>query len=165
MAQREVWLREPAVTLDPLRHLLLCTLEQAREEIAAAAFGLSDEQVWSRPYGLSPLGFHIRHIAGSIDRLLTYAEAREISEEQLAVLKAELSDAQPLATLLAGLNACLAESRNRIEALDASTLADTRHIGRARIATPLGTLLAHTAEHTSRHMGQIATTSKLLRAL
>ncbi len=165
MAQREVWLREPAVTLDPLRHLLLCTLEQAREEIAAATFGFSDEQVWSRPFGLSPLGFHIRHIAGSIDRLLTYAEEREISEEQLAVLRVELSDIQPLAALLSGLNGCLAESRHRIEALDAGALGDTRHIGRARIATPLGTLLAHIAEHTARHMGQIATTSKLLRAL
>ncbi len=165
MAQREVWLREPAVTLDPVRHLLLCTLEQAREEIAEATFGLSDEQVWSRPFGISPLGFHIRHIAGSIDRLLTYAEAREISEEQLAVLRTELSDAQPLATLLVGLNACLADSRHRVEALDAGTLADTRHIGRARIATPLGTLLAHIAEHSSRHIGQIVTTAKLLRAL
>lgn len=165
MPLKEVWLREPSVILDPLRHLLLCTLEQAREDIAAATFGLSDEQIWSRPYDLSPIGFHIRHIAGAMDRLLTYAEEREISEEQLAVLRAELTDTLPLVTLLEMLNTTLGESRRRIEAFDGATLADTRHIGRARIATPLGTLLAHIAEHTQRHMGQIATTAKLLRAL
>ena len=165
MPLKEVWLREPPVTLDPLRHLLLCTLEQAREDIAAATFGLSDEQVWSRPYDLSPIGFHIRHIAGAIDRLLTYAEECEISEEQLAVLRAELTDTLPLVTLLEMLNTTLGESRRRIEAFDGATLADTRYIGRARIATPLGTLLAHIAEHTQRHMGQITTTAKLLRAL
>ncbi len=165
MPLKEVWLREPSVILDPLRHLLLCTLEQAREDIAAATFGLSDGQIWSRPYDLSPIGFHIRHIAGAMDRLLTYAEEREISEEQLAVLRAELTDTLPLVTLLEMLNTTLGESRRRIEAFDGATLADTRHIGRARIATPLGTLLAHIAEHTQRHMGQIATTAKLLRAL
>ena len=165
MPQREAWLRETPVTLDPVRHLLLCTLEQAQEEVAQATLGLSDSQIWQRPYGLTPLGFHIRHITGSMDRLLTYAEGQDLSEAQLGVLRAELSDRMPLSGLWEEFSVGLATSRLRIESLDGKALQATRYIGRARIATQLGTLLAHIAEHTQRHMGQIATTAKLLRAL
>lgn len=55
-------MRETAVTHDPLRHLLLCTLIQTEEEVLAAT-----------------LGFHIRHIAESVDRFLTYAEKRSLA--------------------------------------------------------------------------------------
>ena len=165
MKQREAWMREMAVTHDPLRHLLLCTLIQTEEEVLAATLGLSDEQVWLRPHGLTPLGFHIRHIAESMDRLLTYAEGHALNAGQLEILAGELKDELPLLSLLVLLEQRLKEARVRIEALDPTAFSETRLLGRARIEVPLGTLLAHIAEHIQRHLGQIATTAKLLRAL
>ncbi|WP_031497493.1 DinB family protein [Bryobacter aggregatus] len=161
----EVWLRQLPVKLDPLRHLLCCTLQQTQEEVAEATRGLSDEQTWLRPYGLSPLGFHLSHIPGSIDRLLTYAEGRNLDELQLQALKNELSAQHPLAELVSRLDTALAQARLRVEALHLEELAETRYIGRARIEVPLGTLLAHIAEHTQRHLGQITSLTKLLRRL
>ena len=165
MKQREAWMREMAVTHDPLRHLLLCTLIQTEEEVLAATLGLSDEQVWLRPHGLTPLGFHIRHIAESMDRLLTYAEERSLAARQFEILASELKEELPLLSLLVLLEQRLKDARLRIEALDPTLFSETRELGRARIKVPLGTLLAHIAEHTQRHLGQIATISRLLRAL
>lgn len=158
----EVWLRELPVELDPVRHLLLCTLQQAREDVSAHLKSMTDEQLWARPAGLTPVGFHIRHIAESIDRLLTYAEGRQLSEEQLDVLRVESTEQLSAAELLALLEKKLDEAWERLVALDTASLGEARHIGRKRIAVPMGTLLGHIAEHTQRHLGQIATTAKLL---
>ena len=51
---------------------------------------LSDQQIDARPFGVQPVAFHLRHIARSLDRLLTYAEGRNLTDEQLAALKTEL---------------------------------------------------------------------------
>jgi hypothetical protein len=40
---------------------------------------------------VAPVAFHLRHIARSLDRLLTYTEGRQLSEAQLAALKTELA--------------------------------------------------------------------------
>ena len=165
MKQREVWMREMPVAHDPLRHLLLCTFLQAEEEVLAATLGLSDEQLWLRPHGLTPLGFHIRHIGESVDRLLTYAEGSSLGARQFEILATELKEELPLLSLLVLLEQRLKEARIRIEALDPAAFAEIRELGRARIKVPLGVLLAHIAEHTQRHLGQIATTSKLLRSV
>ena len=45
--------------------------------------GLTTEQIWATPDGFGPVGFHLRHIAGSVDRLTTYLEGGQISEAQL----------------------------------------------------------------------------------
>jgi hypothetical protein len=49
-------------------------LELAEEDLKRWCGGLTDEQMEARPAGLSPVAFHLRHIARSLDRLLTYAE-------------------------------------------------------------------------------------------
>jgi uncharacterized damage-inducible protein DinB len=163
--KREVWLRELPVETDPLRHLLLCSFRQVEEEGIAQTEGLSDEEVWKSPHGLSPIGFHLRHMAESVDRLLSYAEGRQLSELQLEVLRQELTDTLPLLSLLVLLEQRLNEARERVLALNPEDFSATRYIGRSRIAVPLGTLLAHIAEHTQRHLGQLVTTAKLVRAL
>ena len=62
---------------------LLYSFEQIREEIARWTEGYSTEQIWMRPQGLAPLGFRIRHLAGSDDRLFTYACGESLSPEQM----------------------------------------------------------------------------------
>ncbi len=160
----EVWLRGQSLDPHPLKHLLFCTLEQAREEVSRALAAVPPEKLWIHPHGLTPLGFHIRHLAESLDRLLTYAEGRPLEDAQLLTLRSEL-DPVPATELAILLHLRLDQSRDRILALNLVAPEEIRLIGRAQIPVPLGSLVAHIAEHTQRHLGQIATTTKLLQAL
>ena len=67
----EVWLRGPLPGIDPRLMPVAHALVQAREDIAAAAAGASDADLWARPGGAASAGFHLRHLAGSLERLLT----------------------------------------------------------------------------------------------
>ena len=51
--------------LQPAAHAFL----QSREDLSQAVAGLSTSQLWMRPGGAASIGFHLRHIAGAIDRL------------------------------------------------------------------------------------------------
>jgi hypothetical protein len=85
----EVWMRGalpgyPAL-LQPVAHSLLQSLEEVRRHLVY----LTPEQLWHRPNGAASIGYHVRHAAGSLDRLLTYARGEMLSAGQLAALKAE----------------------------------------------------------------------------
>jgi uncharacterized damage-inducible protein DinB len=160
----EVWLRNLPVTTDPLRHLLFCTFLQVEEDVTKLTEGLTDEELWLRPHGLTPIGFHIRHLAESIDRLMTYAEGRQLDDAQLATLKAELTETLPLLSLLVILEQRLQEARLRLARFELEDLAKVCEIGRKKVPVPLGTILGHIAEHAQRHLGQITTTVQLIRS-
>src|SRR3954468_11085681 len=68
MTQPEVWLRGPLPEyldeLQPVAHSLL----QVREELEGV-LSLTSAQLWARPGGVASIGFHLRHLAGSLDRL------------------------------------------------------------------------------------------------
>ena len=87
--QPEVWLRGPipgiAALIQPVAH----SLQQCREELRAHVSGLSAEQIWARPAGAASIGFHVRHAAGSLDRLFTYARGQSLSAEQQDAREAE----------------------------------------------------------------------------
>lgn len=164
MSYLEPWLRQTPVELDPLLHGLQCSFQLAAEELALATADLSEEQIWASPQGLTPIGFHLVHIAGSIDRLLTYAQGRELSPEQLAALEAETSEEPGLASIVELLDRRLLAAKTLMERIDPNQFSELRYIGRRRIPVPLGTLLLHVAEHTQRHVGQVITTAKLFQA-
>ncbi|MGA7158382.1 MAG: DinB family protein, partial [Acidobacteriaceae bacterium] len=65
---------------------------------------------------------------------------------------------------LAEFRAALATSASRIRALDPSTFATPRGVGRAQLPTTVGSLLVHCADHTQRHTGQFVTTAKVVMA-
>jgi uncharacterized damage-inducible protein DinB len=160
----EPWLRGTLTDVAPVLRAVMHALELANEDIERWCSGLSDEQFNARPLGIAPLAFHIRHIARSVDRLLTYAEGRQLQEKQIAALKTELDGAATKTELFAELNAAFAKSVQRIRALDAVQLNDAREVGKRRRPTTLGGLLVHLAEHTQRHVGQAVTTAKLVAA-
>ena len=85
----EPWLSGPVEGVDaylqPAAHALL----QSREDLPRAVDGLKGTQLWVRPGGAASIGFHLRHIAGAIDRLLTYARGEALSDAQKAVAQAE----------------------------------------------------------------------------
>jgi len=160
----EPWLRGTLADVAPVPRAVLHALELAKEDIERWCDGLSDDQFNSRPFGIASLAFHFRHIARSMDRLLTYADGRSLTDEQLAALKTELDEGAARSELFAELDAAFEKSAERIRALDATRLSDTREVGRRRRPTTVGGLLIHVAEHTQRHVGQAITTAKIVTA-
>src|SRR4051812_29009265 len=89
-AAPEPWLRGTHDDVSAVPRAVLHALELAAEDIEKWCGGLSDEELNATPHGLAPVAFHVRHIARSIDRLLTYAEGRELNAAQMAALKSEM---------------------------------------------------------------------------
>jgi uncharacterized damage-inducible protein DinB len=161
----ELWLRGPVEGVDPLlmpaAHALLQTMEDAQ----AATADLSAEELWQKPGTAAPVGFHLKHLTGSTDRLLTYARGERLNDAQKAVLADEKSAGTPLpdaATLLGTLRSTIDAAIDQLRATDAATLQEPRQVGRAAASTVIG-LIFHAAEHAQRHAGQIVTTVKILR--
>jgi uncharacterized damage-inducible protein DinB len=166
MSEPEVWLRGPVpdvpALLQPVAHSLL----QCREELTAAVGGLTADQIWARPGGAASVGFHLRHAAGSLDRLFTYARGESLTAEQQAALVAEPHpDLAPNAAprLLAAFDETVDRALAQLRGTCEATLLEPRDVGRARLPSTVIGLLFHAAEHTQRHAGQIATTVKVLR--
>ena len=163
----EVWLRGPIpgipALLQPVAHSLL----QCREELMAHVSALTPEQIWARPAGAASIGFHVRHAAGSLDRLFTYARGDHLSAAQRAALATEgQPDLAPNAgpRLLAAFEEAVEQALQQLRGTDEATLLNERRVGRAQLPSTVLGLLFHAAEHTQRHAGQIATTIKIVSA-
>jgi len=162
----EPWMRGPIAGVDPLVAPLLYSFRMAREDLAKHTRGMSQADLWARPFGLTPAGFHIRHIAGSTDRLLTYLQGRELTPAQLAAMDAESGADEPTREqLLEAMDKVFREAEAVVCALDTATLAHARTVGRKRLPTTVIGLLTHIAEHTQRHVGQAISAAKLVAAL
>ena len=159
----EVWLRGPvpgfAATLMPLAHALL----QAREDVERVASDATPEELWQRPGGAASAGYHLQHLAGSLDRLFTYARGEPLSERQRAELLREgtpgASGPELVADVLERIDLALEQLRHTMP----DSLVDAREVGRARLPSTVLGLLFHGAEHTTRHVGQLITTLKIVR--
>ncbi len=156
----EAWLRGPVdgypAQAQPVVHALL----QVREEVARHAADLTPEQVWARPGGAGSIGFHLRHIAGATDRLLTYARGEALTQAQLTWMKAEPEPGTPpvsAAVVVAVAQAGIDRALEQVRSTDVATFLEPRSVGRAQLPTTVGGLVFHAAEHASRHAGQIAT--------
>jgi uncharacterized damage-inducible protein DinB len=151
----------PAV-LQPVAHILL----QVRESVGELTADLSEEQWNARPANVASCAFHVRHIAGVIDRLFTYARGEKLSPDQLAAIRRE-GEALALADVPEALRAVDARVDAAIEELrtiDASTLGDFRPVGRAQLPSTVIGCLVHGAEHSMRHVGQLSVTARVVRA-
>ena len=161
----EVWLRGPVAGVSPLLMPAAHCLLQCREEIGAAGRRLTVEQVWARPSGAASAGFHLRHIAGSIDRLLTYARGAQLERHQMAALRAEGDPGDPpqdADSLVEAAQAAIDSAVATLRATPDTDLMVARAVGRAGLPSNVFGLLFHTAEHTHRHTGQLVTTVKIL---
>ncbi len=161
----EPWLRGPLRDVHPLVMPTLHAYQQTREDLARWTEGLTEAQIWDCPHGLPSLGFHLRHIAGSVDRLTTYLEGCALSEEQLQALRVESEPGATRDELLSAIEAALARSADVIRAVPIEGLTEPRTVGRQALPSTAHGLIVHLAEHTMRHVGQSITTARLLRAL
>jgi uncharacterized damage-inducible protein DinB len=160
----EPWLRGTFTEVPAVGRGVLHALELAWEDARKWCGGLNDTQLHARPAGLSSVAFQLRHIAGSLDRLLTYAEGRALSEEQLQMLNSEAKPDGSTREVLADLEAAISRGNLRVRTLASEDLSLPRAVGTKRLPTTLGGLLVHIADHTQRHVGQTITTAKLVSA-
>lgn len=158
----EPWMRGTYMEIDALRRGVVHAIEMAREDVARWAEPLSDEAIEARPDGLPSVGWQLRHLVRSLDRLLTYADGQMLTEAQLAALSLEREPASAAATL-AECNTGMASAIERVQIFRPTQYEDPRGVGRQRLPTTVGGLLLHCAEHTQRHAGQLVTTAKLLQ--
>ena len=102
---KEPWLRGPiARGVGAFVAPLLYSFQMAREDLAKYTAGLTTEQIWATPHGFGSVGFHLRHIAGSTDRLMTYVSGGQLSGDQMAALKTEKEPGATREKLLAGID-------------------------------------------------------------
>ncbi len=167
MAQpAEVWLRGPLPGLQPALQPVAHALLQIDEEIPPLLGELTVEQLWARPGGSGSIGFHAMHLAGSLDRLLTYSRGASLSPNQLTALAAERSmngAHPPVGELQRRLHDGIAAAVAYLRTLGPASLFEPREVGRARLPSNTFGLLVHAAEHSARHAGQITTLAKVVR--
>jgi uncharacterized damage-inducible protein DinB len=161
----EPWLRGTHTGVPAAGRAVLHALELAAEDIAKWTEGLTEADVHAQPLGLPSIAFHLKHIARSVDRILTYAEGGQLSSEQLGDLKAEETGSESFAELKAEVERSFAKAAARISELAGADFDTFRGVGRKQLPTSVGGALIHVADHTQRHTGQIVTTSKVLKAL
>jgi uncharacterized damage-inducible protein DinB len=160
----EPWLRGTLAELPAMQRAVLHALELAKEDLERWCDGMSDQELNARPGGTAPVAFHLRHIARSMDRLLTYAEGKQLSAEQLANMKSEMDPAGNRNELLAELVVAFAKNGKRIRAFSPGQMEEERMVGKKQLPTSVGGLLVHVADHTQRHVGQAIITAKIVVA-
>ena len=165
-AQPEIWLRGAVPNIDPLLQPAAHALLQTAEDVQRVLAELSTDLIWASPGGAASVGFHVLHLIGSTDRLLTYARGESLSDAQRARLAAEKDPVRvDAASLMEDLRAGIDAALRYLQNTPLSSLQEPRTVGRAALPTTVLGLLFHAGEHAQRHAGQIVTTGKIVRAL
>lgn len=159
----EPWLRGTHTDTPAVIRAVIHALELCREDIGKHCAGLSDEQLNARPAGVAHITFHLRHIVRSLDRLLTYAEGRQLSETQMQALQTETEPNATASALMSEFRMGIDNAQRRVRAFAGSDLEQPRAVGRKQLPTTVGGLLVHCADHTQRHTGQAVTTAKIVQ--
>lgn len=165
--QPEVWMRGPIpqvpTLLQPVAHAIL----QVNEDIQKIDSDKYDKQLWIKPYGMASIGFHLQHIAGVIDRLMTYSRGETLNENQFDALSQEgqRNDDLCLEDLKANVERTVEDFIESLKNVNPDGLGEERFLGRKRIPTTQIGLLFHAAEHAQRHYGQLLVTLNLLQHL
>jgi uncharacterized damage-inducible protein DinB len=163
-SQPEPWLRGTLAEVPAVQRAVLHALELAKENVHAWCSPLNDAELNLRVAELPSVAFHVRHIARSIDRLLTYAEGKQLSEAQLDALRSEAGPGAEQDSLFEELDFEIAAAMLRVRAFGLAELEQRRLVGRKQLPTSVGGLLVHVADHTQRHVGQAITTAKIVVA-
>ncbi|PTX18495.1 uncharacterized protein DUF664 [Pontibacter mucosus] len=162
----EAWMSGPVEGIPPLLQPVAHALLQAREEVHTYLEGFPDKLLWERPAGVASVGFHLQHLKGVLDRLFTYAQRQQLSEEQLSYLYAEgkpaANQTYQVQDLLKAYDEQVDKALEQLKTIDESALTDFRGVGRKQLPSTVQGLLFHAAEHTMRHVGQLLVTAKIL---
>src|SRR5665213_1577157 len=166
MANTEWWQRGPIDGIPPLLQPVAHILLQVRESVGELVVNLSEPEWNARPAQIASAAFHVRHIAGVIDRLFTYARGEALSPEQFAAIKSEGAHlaADDVAATLQALSDRVDRAIDQLMTTDTATLGDFRGVGRAQLPSSVIGCLVHGAEHSMRHVGQLSVTTRVVRS-
>lgn len=148
--------------LQPVAHALL----QAKEEVNELMKGFPDNLLWERPANVASPAFHLQHLSGVIDRLLTYASGAMLSQQQLDALSKEGKEdnSVTVAELVKQFNERVDDAIEQLKNINEQTLTEFRGVGRKQLPSTVQGLLFHAAEHTMRHLGQLLVTVRIIRS-
>jgi len=159
----EPWLRGPVEGVPPLLMPAAHALLQTREDVEHVLRSLTTEELWQRPGGAASAGFHVRHLAGALDRLLTYARGEALADAQKRAAAAEgIEEGLDAATLRSEVDAALGAALAQIRSITDADLLAPRGVGRQQLPSNVLGLVVHAAEHASRHAGQAVTTMRVI---
>ncbi len=126
--------------------------------------GLSRAFAMDKACGLASVGFHLQHISGVLDRLLTYAKGLSLSESQFAELSAEgYHTGATMADLLKKVDEQIRKTVEELKRIDSDILTEKRDVGRKKLPSTVLGLIFHSAEHTMRHVVQLLVTATLVK--
>ncbi|SKB75065.1 DinB superfamily protein [Salegentibacter holothuriorum] len=161
----EVWLRGKILgvpnLLQPAAHALL----QSSEEVEKYIKDFPEELLWKKPAGRASVGFHLQHLTGVIDRMLTYAKAEKLSETQFEYLENEgvVNPQIALVFLVQNFRDKVEEALVFLKNTPENKLTEFRVVGRKKLPSTVIGLLFHAAEHSQRHVGQLLVTVSFLK--
>ena len=160
----EVWLRGPLPDTPPHLQGVAHALLQAREEVEVLTQDFPDDLLWEKPAGVAPVGFHLQHLSGVLERLFTYARGEQLSEAQLARLNAEGVSELGTKSLYSAFSEEVERALAQLRDVDEAVLLEKREVGRQRLPSTVMGLYTHAAEHTTRHVGQLLVTVRVLES-
>lgn len=163
--ERHIWLSGPVYGIPPLLVPVAHSLLQAREDAARAVAGVQQDLLWKKPNNAAPAGFHLFHAAHALDRLMTYARGESLQEAQQRAIALERSpdlDVDP-DFLIELLDLTIERALLQLRCTSESALLKGRMVGSARLPSNVLGLLYHASEHTTRHVGQLITTLKVVQ--
>jgi hypothetical protein len=146
----------------PVAHALV----QAARDVESLS-ALEPAVLWARPAGVASVGFHLQHVVGVLDRLLTYARDEALNETQKSALRAEGQPGEPpvgAIALVREAQRAIARALDQVRSTPPSSLLEDRGVGKQRLPSTVLGLLYHAAEHVTRHLAQAATTARIAAA-
>jgi uncharacterized damage-inducible protein DinB len=163
--EQEAWLSGAVEKVSPILMPAVHALMQAGRDVEKAVENLTVAELWTKPNDAPSVGFHLLHIAGSIDRLLAYSRGEKLNEAQFAELRAEnlIDDSLNGADIMSKTFERIEIAIREISLTPVEILFEKRAVGRKQLPTNVFGLLFHIAEHTQRHVGQIVATAKIIR--
>ncbi len=152
----EVWLRGPVqgipALLQPAAHALL----QSSEEIEKYLADFPEERLHDKPFDRASVAFHLKHMTGVLDRMITYSKDRPLNEGQFAYLFAEKAEGnETVENLIGAFHQKVQEALDYFRQINPSVLTEERWVGRQRLPSTVIGLLFHAAEHAQRHVGAL----------
>ena len=162
----EYWLRGPVegipILLQPAAH----ALQQSNKELYDYLADFPVEFLWQKWEERASVGFHIEHMTGVLDRMMTYAKGTLLTDAQFEYLKNEGVPKADLTleNLMANFTKQLEIMLGYFKGLSEDTLKEARFVGRKKLPSTVLGLLFHAAEHSQRHVGQLLVTASVIKS-
>ncbi len=161
----EFWLRGPLPDIPPLLQPAAHALLQVSKELNEHTLDFPNALLWKKPYGRASVGFHMLHVTGVLDRMMSYSKSEMLTEDQFTFLKDEgMADSKKTVTeLVRNFDDKVEEALAYFKTIPDDRLTEVRTVGRKKLPSTLIGLLFHAAEHGQRHLGQLLVTVSILK--